>query len=208
MAGQAVRIIGGEFRGRMVPCEVHTDLRPTPDRVREALFNILAFDLDGKHFIDIFAGTGVVGLEAIGRGVKETWFVEWDAKNAVSIQKLIDLFRVRQKARVIRADAYRWLEHWTPPTDPVVLFLSPPFPDLQSKPDVFVSTVENAIKQVVPGSIVVVQVEVGVPLNWSPEIEWDTRKYGRNLILIHRLPGGESSSPEESESEPKEEEEE
>jgi len=199
VAGQMVRIIGGEFRGRLVPCEVHSALRPTPDRVREALFNILAFDIEGKRFIDIFAGTGVVGLEALGRGATEAWFVEWDGKNAAEIQKLADRFRVGARARPIRADAYRWLELWTPPPDELILFFSPPFPDLLSKPDQLVKAVEGVITRLAPGSIVVVQVETPSKLPWREDLEWDQRKYGRNLLLIHRLPGGRSAATEDQE---------
>lgn len=203
MASPMVRIIGGEFRGRMVPCEVHTDLRPTPDRVREALFNILAPEIPGNLFIDVFAGTGVVGLEALGRGAREVWFVEWDGKNAASIHKLADQFRVGQKIRVIRADVYRWLENWTPPTEPVVMFFSPPFPDLEQRPELLIAGVESAIQTLHPESTLVVQVETGCVLNWTKDWGWEERKYGRNLLLILRPRVGESeqANPDQDEGE-------
>jgi 16S rRNA (guanine(966)-N(2))-methyltransferase RsmD len=192
---QFVRIIGGEFRGRQIPCEVHLDLRPTPDRVREALFNILFGHLTGRPFFDVFAGTGVVGLEAIGRGAKESWFVELDGKNASSIQKLAEKFGISPKARLIRADVYRWLEHWAVPKEPVVLFFSPPFPDLDKRPEALITGVDSIVPKLAPGSVLIVQSEDGVPLPWYDDSNWDCRKYGRNWLLIRKIPEIEADEP-------------
>ena len=71
-----LRIVAGSLRGRKVKAVVHDDLRPTPQIVREALFSILGNAVPGRPFFDIFAGTGVHGLEAISRGATEAVFVE------------------------------------------------------------------------------------------------------------------------------------
>src|SRR5437660_1746463 len=80
-----VRIVAGSLRGRKLTCHVNPDLRPTPQMVREALFSILGNAIPERVFVDIFAGTGVVGVEALSRGASSTLFVERDLRLAQEI---------------------------------------------------------------------------------------------------------------------------
>ena len=73
-----IRIVAGSLRGRKVVCDVNPALRPTPQRAREALFSILGDAVPGRPFFDVFAGTGVVGMEALSRGASSAAFVERD----------------------------------------------------------------------------------------------------------------------------------
>lgn len=189
-----IRIIGGQFRGRNIPCDVNSTLRPTPDRVREALFNILYGFLEGRSFFDVFAGTGVVGLEAISRGAKDASFVELEGRHSNAIQKIAAQFGISPKTHQIRTDVYRWLEHWAVPKEPVVLFFSPPFPDLTTKPEALIAGVESVLPKLAPGSVLVVQSEDLVPLPWLDNSDWDCRKYGRNWLLIRKIPEEETAS--------------
>ncbi len=189
-----IRIIGGEFRGRNIPCDVNSTLRPTPDRVREALFNILYGHLEGRSFYDVFAGTGVVGLEAISRGAKDVSFVELEGKHSSAIQKMATQLGIGPKTQLIRTDVYRWLEYWAVPKEPVVLFFSPPFPDLTTKPEALITGVEAVLPKLAPGSVLVVQSEDLVPLPWLDNSDWDCRKYGRNWLLIRKIPEVEKDS--------------
>ena len=75
-ASDSVRIIGGQWRGRRVEVCQNTSVRPTPDRVRETLFNWLSNILPGARCLDLFAGTGILGLEALARGADEACFIE------------------------------------------------------------------------------------------------------------------------------------
>ncbi|MFO0806839.1 MAG: RsmD family RNA methyltransferase [Gemmataceae bacterium] len=128
-----IRIVAGSLRGRKINCVVHPGMRPTPQMVREALFSILGNAVPGRVFYDVFAGTGVVGLEAVSRGASSTRFIEADSKQAAAIQKYADQFGIAKQVQVLRADVYRWAERWIPAgTAPVNLFLSPPFPDLSN----------------------------------------------------------------------------
>ena len=97
-----VRIIAGELRGRQVECEVNPRLRPTPQRAREALFSILGGDLTGVHFVDVFAGTGVIGMEALSRRAERCWFIEKDPKLAQALEKHLRLFRIADRVAVLR----------------------------------------------------------------------------------------------------------
>ena len=131
-----IRIVAGSLRGRKLTCIVHEGMRPTPQMVREALFSILGNAVPGRVFYDVFAGTGVVGLEAVSRGATSARLIEKDGRQATDIQKYADEFGIADKVQVLKADVYRWAERWVPAgTDPVNLFLSPPFPDLSEKGD-------------------------------------------------------------------------
>ena len=129
-----VRIVAGTLRGRKLTAVVHEGMRPTPQMVREALFSILGNAVPGRVFYDVFAGTGVVGLEAVSRGATSARLIEKDSRQAADIQKYADEFGVADKVQVLKADVYRWAERWiSAGKEPVNLFLSPPFPDLSRK---------------------------------------------------------------------------
>ena len=96
-----VRIVAGSLRGRKIQVGVHPGLRPTPQMVREALFSILGNAVPGRPFYDVFAGTGVVGLEAVSRGATEARLIESDAKQAAEIRKYAERFGVADRAQVL-----------------------------------------------------------------------------------------------------------
>jgi 16S rRNA (guanine966-N2)-methyltransferase len=124
----SVRIIAGEWRGRRIEVAPGPGIRPTPDRVRETLFNWLAPVLPGMHCLDLYAGTGVLGLEALSRGAAESWFVEQDAAAARALEMVLDRFDgpSHDRGRVLRADARRWLAGPVPRSFDLV-FLDPPY---------------------------------------------------------------------------------
>lgn len=121
-----VRIIGGTWRGRRVGVADAPGLRPTGDRVRETLFNWLAPSLPGMRCLDLFAGTGILGLEALSRGAAEVCFVERQPVLARAIEAAIARLSARG-ARVVTADARRFLAGAPQSFDCV--FLDPPFGD-------------------------------------------------------------------------------
>jgi 16S rRNA (guanine966-N2)-methyltransferase len=183
-----IRIVAGTLRGRKVTAIVHEGMRPTPQMVREALFSILGNAVPGRPFYDIFAGTGVIGLEAVSRGASEARLIEGNAKQAAEIQKYADRFGVADRVQVLRADGYRWAERWVPPakSGPVNLFLSPPFPDLDpAKLPAFLQLVRTLLDKAPVESVLTIQAEDGFPPDELPEPEtWDVRTYGRNMLLF------------------------
>jgi 16S rRNA (guanine966-N2)-methyltransferase len=190
-----VRIVAGSLRGRKIHCVVHPGLRPTPQMVREAFFSILGNAIPGRPFFDLFAGTGVVGLEAVSRGASRAWLVEQDAKQASAVQRAADDFGVADRVTVVRADAYRWAERWVPPPGPVNVYLSPPFPDLTERADAFLVLVKLVWKKCPVESVVVIQAELGFPTDGLPDAgRWEVRSYGRNLLLIRVKEGVEVGS--------------
>ncbi|MBK7904019.1 MAG: 16S rRNA (guanine(966)-N(2))-methyltransferase RsmD [Proteobacteria bacterium] len=122
-----VRIIGGEWRGRKLHFPPSAGLRPTPDRVRETVFNWLQFELAGARCLDLFAGSGALGFEALSRAAGEVVFVEHDAGSARAIRDMLAQLRC-DRGRVEQVDALAWLEHGPPASRPFdIVFLDPPY---------------------------------------------------------------------------------
>jgi 16S rRNA (guanine(966)-N(2))-methyltransferase RsmD len=180
-----IRIVAGSLRGRKLTCTVHAGMRPTPQMVREALFSILGNAVPDRPFFDVFAGTGVVGLEALSRGASSTTFVERDFRLVAELEQHLAAFKVGGGARIAKADVYRWAERWQPPAEPVNVFVSPPFPDFERRPEEMLQLIAALQEKVAPGSVVVLQAERAPLLDELPGLtEWEERKYGRNLLLI------------------------
>lgn len=173
------------MRGRKLPVAVHPGLRPTPQRVRESLFSILGNAVPDQLFVDVFAGSGVVGLEALSRGAASALFVERDRRLADAIERNAKEFGVGPQARVLRHDVYRWAERWAAPAEPVNVFLSPPFVDLAERPADFAALVANLQARLAPGSVLILQLEDTFDATTLPAANaWESRKYGRNLLLF------------------------
>jgi len=119
-----VRIIGGEWRSRLVRFPPSADLRPTPDRVRETLFNWLGQRLDGLEALDLFAGSGALGFEALSRGAARVVMVERDARVAAGLREAARELGAAG-AQVVEGDALAWLARTTDRFD--VAFVDPPY---------------------------------------------------------------------------------
>lgn len=104
----SVRIIGGEWRRRRLALPPGTSVRPTPDRVRETLFNWLGPEISGSTCLDLFAGSGVLGFEALSRGARHVTLVERDVELAAGLARNAEMLEAR--AAVVRADALTFLE--------------------------------------------------------------------------------------------------
>jgi 16S rRNA (guanine966-N2)-methyltransferase len=105
-----MRVIAGTYRSRILKSLDSKSLRPTSDRLRETLFNILSPNIVGTHFVDLFAGTGAVGIEALSRGARDVLFVENHAPAAKLIQQNLHSLNIRKGATVLTMDATRALE--------------------------------------------------------------------------------------------------
>ncbi len=105
-----MRVIAGKFRSRRLKGPMTLRIRPTSDRLRETLFNVLGPSVEDSFFVDLYAGTGAVGIEAISRGAREAVFVEANAKAARIIRENLESLAIRGGAELIEADAVRGLE--------------------------------------------------------------------------------------------------
>jgi len=129
-----VRIVAGKFRSRQLKSLKGLALRPTSDRLRETLFNVLGDLTAGSKFVDLFAGTGAVGIEALSRGAREVVFVEKHAATAALIKKNLDALEIRDHFRILTQNALQALERLA--AEPTtfrslidLLFLDPPYAD-------------------------------------------------------------------------------
>lgn len=120
-----LRIIGGDYRRRLLPVLDSPGLRPTPDRVRETLFNWLAAALPGASVLDLYAGTGALGLEALSRGASDALFVERDPRVAGQLAENLATLGASDRGRVVTRDTETFLAGEPRPFS--VAFLDPPF---------------------------------------------------------------------------------
>ena len=153
-----IRIIGGQWKRTKLPVADRPGLRPTPDRVRETLFNWLGQDLSGWRCVDAFAGTGVLGFEAASRGAARVLLCEQDG--ALVAQLCAIQTRLSASAvQVQRGDGLAALRHCTPGSVDLVL-LDPPFDS-----SLFEPALKAAAHAVAPGGHVYLE----APLAWTPE---------------------------------------
>jgi 16S rRNA (guanine(966)-N(2))-methyltransferase RsmD len=117
-------VIGGEFRSRVLKSLSGLDVRPTPDRLREALFNILAPHIEGSVFADLYAGTGAVGIEALSRGAARAVFVEQKHAAARVIHENLKALGLEARAKVYEGRVTASL----PRLEADIVFLDPPYP--------------------------------------------------------------------------------
>ncbi len=124
MKRNRVRIIGGKWRSRQISFSDRAELRPTPDRIRETLFNWLSPSVENAHCLDLFAGSGVLGFEALSRGAALSVSLE---KDPSSIQHLVENAATLKtdQMEIIQADAFAWLK--TNPRPFNLVFVDPPY---------------------------------------------------------------------------------
>lgn len=120
-----MRIIAGTLKGRRLEAPDWPGLRPTSDRLRETLFNVLAPQIDGARVLDAYAGTGAVGIEALSRGAAHVTFVEQDRRAQTLIQANLERCGVKDRYAIIRAGFKAATERLDAPFD--VMFLDPPY---------------------------------------------------------------------------------
>lgn len=120
-----IRIIGGQWKRRQIRFESIEGLRPTPDRVRETLFNWLMYEVGGARVLDVCAGSGALGFEALSRGAAYCHFVEPDRKQVLALKTALSMLGATDRAQIIPTTAQKALERLEGPFD--ILFLDPPY---------------------------------------------------------------------------------
>jgi 16S rRNA (guanine966-N2)-methyltransferase len=184
-----MRIIAGQRRGHKFDGPAGRDIRPTSDLVREAIFNILRDAVESVEVVDLFAGTGALGLEALSRGAEHTLFVERDRESIALIRRNLATLRFEDRASVLSADAYRWIRTYEPRDgEPVIVFLDPPYRDFESRVERLRTLIEQLEQKLPQASTIVV--ESGRPLieDVLPGAEtWDLRRYGGTHVAIKTI---------------------
>ncbi|MBC7240977.1 MAG: 16S rRNA (guanine(966)-N(2))-methyltransferase RsmD [Anaerolineae bacterium] len=189
-----MRVIAGSAKGRKLESVPGTSTRPITDRVKEALFNILGASIEGARFLDLFAGTGAVGIEALSRGAARAVFCERDRLALRTIGHNLQATGLADRARVVAGDAFRFLRN---PGDERFdfVYIAPP----QYK-GIWIRALQAVDEGDVlaPGGIAIVQIHPkerqDVPLRRLRL--FDERRYGSTLLLFYRLAEGKANQME------------
>jgi 16S rRNA (guanine966-N2)-methyltransferase len=173
-----MRVIAGAYRGRRLTTPPGFDVRPTSDRVREALFNILG-DIEGLRVADLFAGSGALGIEALSRGAASAVLVEQDARAVDAIRSNLDALGAAG-GRVVRGDALAWLRRADGQFD--LVFLDPPYSSARN----LAGTLSELLPAVLAkDALIVTESDKRDPLLLDLPLD-DERTYGHTRIAIHR----------------------
>ena len=192
-----MRIIAGQRRGHKFDGPRDQVTRPTSDLVRESVFNILGEAVEGLLVLDLFAGTGALGLEALSRGASRAVFVERNRENAALIRRNIATLRYEDRAQVVVADAYRWAKGYVPAdSEPVAVFIDPPYADYEDHPDRVGKLLEGLVGSLPEGSIIMSESSKRLDVEILPDLEaWDVRKYGGTQVAIRIIGEGPEDRP-------------
>lgn len=174
-----LRIIGGKDGGKHIKTRQHPNLRPTPQKVKEALFDIIG-DIQGNRFLDIFAGTGQIGIEALSRYAAFVTFVE---KENIFTKKINENINARENCKIIQGDVYKFLLKGK--DDPYnIIFADPPF---------FLSMYEKIFEtlryceMLADNTLLILEHHhtVELPENVPPWQQTDCRRYGDILLAFY-----------------------
>ena len=190
-----MRIIAGQRRGHKFDGPRDSSTRPTSDLVRESIFNILGEAVDGMLVVDLFAGTGGIGLEALSRGADRAIFVERNRDNVALIRRNIATLRYEDRATVIGHDAYRWARSYDADgAEPVAVFIDPPYSDYDNHPARVRKLLEGLLGSLPAGSIIAAESRIKLDDEVLPNLDaWDIRKYGGTQVAIRTV--GEDGRP-------------
>jgi 16S rRNA (guanine(966)-N(2))-methyltransferase RsmD len=175
-----MRVIAGRYGGRRLTAPPGGATRPTADRVREALFSILGERVAGTRVLDLFAGAGTLGLEALSRGAAAATFVESAPRALAALRANVDALGA--DAEVVRADALRWLRGASGGARQYdLVFLDPPY---RRAADLGEELSDLLPPVLAPGALVVAESDRRAPLELNMTTT-DERRYGDTLIRIH-----------------------
>ncbi len=193
-----MRIIAGERRGHKFDGPGDRATRPTSDMVREAIFNILGESVEGLLVLDLFAGTGALGLEALSRGAERVIFVERNRENHALIRRNIATLRYEDRTQAVLSDAYRWAKAFVPDeAQPVAVFIDPPYADYVEHPERVIRLLEGLIAKLPEGSILASESSRKLDTEVLPDLgSWDVRQYSGTRVAIRTI--GEPLGPAET----------
>ena len=186
----ALKILGGQARGRSIYSLPGTDLsvRPILGRIKKSLFDIIQPRLAGSVFLDLFAGTGAVGLEALSRGAKKAIFVELEQKSVSLIKKNLEVLGWGSISEILNCDATKDLGSVREKFD--IIFLGPPYKDDKKAPLALTGiTLKNILASgiLVDGGIIIGQHHIKEPVEIPEGLEqFRIEKYGDTVLSFYR----------------------
>jgi 16S rRNA (guanine966-N2)-methyltransferase len=197
-----LRIIGGSMRGRKLAYSGDPLTRPMKDRVREAVFNLIGTEAKGKHALDLFAGTGALGLEAISRGATTATLLERHFPTADLIQQNCQALGVGDHTQVLAVNAFIWIRRELggeggPRTDkswlekfgqePWLVFVSPPYDFYLEREAEMLGLIESIMRTAPPSSIIAIEADTRFEMSRLPAAsDWDVRAYPPAVVAVWR----------------------
>lgn len=185
-----IRIIGGDFRGRKIRYSGDARTRPMKNATREAMFNLVGGWIPERLVIDLFAGTGAVGIEALSRGASFAHFVEKHHPTARVVRDNLASLGLEGQAQVDSADALYWIRQYlaNPVESPAwMVFVCPPYALFKSRSEELREAIEQTIKQAPEGSVIVVEAPSNLDPHWFPNFDqWRFRLYEPAWIAVYR----------------------
>ena len=185
---EKLRITGGSRRGRRLLSPPRDSIRPASDMIRQAVFNMLAAHVPDCVFYDVFAGTGIVGLEALSRGAGRAIFIERDRFMVSLIRRNLGRASFGPEAELRSADAFVWAQHFLGEEEPTIVFLGPPYPIVErdlGRMLQMIATIQGKLK---PNDLLVAQLPRSVHLDQLPDGDSENwyrwRHYGKTQIGI------------------------
>ena len=178
-----MRVITGTARGVQLKTPEGLKTRPTSDRVKEALFSIIQFEVPGARVLDLFGGTGQLGIEALSRGAKQAVFVDESDKACGLIKENLKRTKLTEQGRVVRSDYMQYLNSCHETFD--LVLLDPPYAEV---------FLENALKKLTEidilqsGGIIVAErpVEKELPWTFAGFTRSKDYKYGKTILTLYR----------------------
>jgi 16S rRNA (guanine966-N2)-methyltransferase len=183
-----LRIVGGTYRGRRLNYSGDIRTRPMKDRLREAVFNLIGPSIVGKHALDLFAGTGALGLEALSRGADRATMIEQHNPTAGIIRENVALLGADQRAEVVVGNVFIWFRRKPTLGDkPWVVFCSPPYEFYVSRTDEMMELLLGLIDAAPAQSVFMVEADERFDFTTLPEPQaWDVRTYPPAVVGIFR----------------------
>jgi len=180
------RIIAGKAKGMHLKSVPGNVTRPITDKVKEALFNIIAMEVAGSHFLDLFGGTGSVGIEALSRGAESAVFVEKNRSAFITIKKNLELVGLSENATVLNQDALKFLQKEASSQFDIIFIAPPQYKDIWKNT---LSLLDANINWIHPEGLVIVQIDV---LEYENAVfnsleEFDQRRYGDTLLVFYSV---------------------
>jgi len=187
-----IRVIAGTAKGRKLKLVPGESTRPVMDRVKESLFNILCTSVRDSSFLDLFAGTGSVGIEALSRGAGHALFIDSDRMAVKTIRENLELTRLAKNAQVLQADSFAYLQRVRPEPFEYIYIAPPQYKGLWKKA---LLALDANPAHIQPDGIVVVQIDPSEreELALNLLVPYDERKYGRTLLWFFERPADETA---------------
>jgi 16S rRNA (guanine966-N2)-methyltransferase len=189
-----IRVIAGTAKGRKLKLVPGDSTRPIMDRVKEAVFNILGTGIRGCSFLDLFAGTGSVGIEALSRGAERAVFVDNNRLAIRTVHQNLEHTRLAERAEVLRTDAFVYLQRRDPKAFEYIYVAPPQYKGMWKA---VLLALDDSPLHLQPDGVVVIQIDPHEREDLTLKVLrlYDERVYGRTMLWFFERPAPDDEEP-------------